>query len=164
MLPPGHQAGANRFFETAVPLLRIHHLLIHMLFAASLFFCLRNRSLLLWISPLLVTIALKAGVHAVLVSQPRYYLVVLALELLVISVAAASMVARENWNVSLRSAFLGIASILVLLAAMNYARNYVNAHDLVLRRPPPVDTIAGEPVASGDRAGTNPVISSSSKR
>jgi hypothetical protein len=163
MLPPGRQAGADRLFETAVPLLRIHRLVVHMLFAASLFFCLRDRSLLLWISPLLVTIALKAGVHAVLVSQPRYYLVVLALELLVISVAAASMVTRENWNVSLRSAVLGIASILVLLAAMNYARNYVNAHALILREPP-VDTIGREPVSFWDRPGTDPEISSSSKR
>jgi hypothetical protein len=103
-----------------------------MLFAGSLFFVLSHRLLLKWITPILVTMALKIGLHAVIVSQSRYYLVVIALEILVISVVWDSMLKKENWKLSLRSVILGIVSILLLIVSMNYAKEYIKTHDIVL--------------------------------
>jgi hypothetical protein len=132
MLPPRYQNNVSRLTKNLLPLLKFYPVMINMLFACSLFFVLSHRLLLKWITPILATIALKIGLHAVIVSQSRYYLVVIALEILVISVVWDSMLKKENWRLSLRSVILGIVSILLLIVSMNYAKEYIKTHDIVL--------------------------------
>jgi hypothetical protein len=131
VLPYQYRKDALMLSNYLAPLLRFYPMFINTLFACSLFFALGQRRLLRWISPILVTIALKTGLHAVIVSQPRYFLVVIALEMLVIAIVWDRMLKKEHWKLSLGSILAGIVTIFLLITAMNSAREYVAKHDLV---------------------------------
>ncbi|HUE99536.1 MAG TPA: hypothetical protein VMN99_09790 [Anaerolineales bacterium] len=131
ILPPRYQNNAVLLTKNLLPMLLLYHMMLHTLFACSLFFSLSHRHLLKWILPIIMTIALKLGLHAVTVSQSRYFLVVVALEILVISIVWDTLLKKENWKMALRSIFIGMLSILLLAAAMYYAREYVKTHDIV---------------------------------
>jgi hypothetical protein len=133
MLPPKYQKNASTLTSNLLPLLQIYPVLVNMLFACSLFFALSHPHLLKLLSPILITIGLKVGLHAVIVSQPRYYLVVIALEILVVAIVWDAMLKKDNWKLSLRSIVLGTMTILLLVAAMNYAKQYIIKHDMVLQ-------------------------------
>lgn len=133
MLPHGYQERAGLLTRNFLPLLGFYPLIINVLFVGSLFFAWHHRDLLKWMIPILVTLVLKLGMHAVIVSQARYYLLVIALEILAISLVSNTMFRKENWKTSLRSLLLGLVSVLILMMAMNYARGYIQTHDLVLR-------------------------------
>jgi len=132
VLPPAYQKDAGVLVMSLSRLLQIYPVAINLLFACSLIFALSHTQLLNWITPLLATIVLKISLHAIIVSQPRYFLVVIALEILVISIVWDAMLKKGNWKLSLRSIILGIVSILILIVAMNYARDYIMKHDIVL--------------------------------
>lgn len=152
VLPYQYRKDALVLSKDLAPILQYYPMLINTLFASSLFFALGHRYLLKWISPMLATIALKVGIHAVVVSQPRYFLVVVALEMLVVAIVWEEMLKRENWKLSLRSLFLGIISIFLLISAMNSAREYVGAHDVVLL---PRDNPSGYSDGVVDYCGVN---------
>lgn len=130
VLPHRYQAGAKALLESLTPLLQFFPSFIHGMFLSAVFFSLFNRQLLKYICPILLTVVFKIGLHAVIVSQPRYFLVVVALEFLVIAVVWGAMLKKENCKLTLRSIFLGIASVFLLIVIMNTAKNYVEKHDL----------------------------------
>ena len=133
VLPPEYQKDAHLLTQNFRSLLRFYPATIHLLFASSLFFAMRYPYLLKWILPVLATIVLKLSLHAAIVSQARYYLLVVALEILVIAIIWDSMLKKENWKWSLRSVISGMISIFFLVAAMNYAKEYIKDHDVVLQ-------------------------------
>ena len=131
VLPHKYRKDAQSLMKNLLPLLKYYPVVINTLFACSLFFALSQRRLLRWISPILVTIALKTGLHAVIVSQPRYFLVVIALEMLVIAIVWDRMLKKEHWKLSLGSILAGIVAVFLLMTAMTSARGYVAKHDVV---------------------------------
>jgi Dolichyl-phosphate-mannose-protein mannosyltransferase len=131
VLPIESQEKASLFTKNLLPLFQVYSIMINMLFAGSLFFALKQRHILKWISPILTTIVLKIGLHAVVVSQSRFYLVVMALEILVIAIVWNSLALKDTWKVSVRSLILGTLSILLMLAARNYAKQYIKSHDIL---------------------------------
>jgi len=130
-LPHRYRKSAKALYESLAPVLQFVPLLIHGLFLSAVFFSFFRRQLLIWISPILLTIAFKIGLHAVIVSQPRYFLVVVALELLVIAIVWDGMLKQENWKLTLRSIFLGVLSVFVLLFIMNSTKEYIEKYDFV---------------------------------
>ena len=148
MLPPGYQKNASRLTNHLLPLFKFYPVVINLLFTSALFFTFSHRHLLKWITPILVTIVLKVGLHAVVVSQARYYLVVIALEILVVSIVWDSMLNKENWKQSLRFVTVGIVTILLLIVFMNYAKGYIKSHDIVLYSPYKLSDYASNTVLS----------------
>jgi hypothetical protein len=65
--------------------MRVHSLLTHALFLSALVFSIREKRLLKLTLPITLTVLLKIGIHAPLVITPRYFLVVIALELMLIA-------------------------------------------------------------------------------
>ncbi len=130
-LPHRYRRNAAALQEKLLPLLQFYPPLIHGLFLSAVFFSFTERRLFKWISPILLTIVLKVGLHAVIVSQPRYFLVIIALEILVIAMIWDIMLKKENWKPALRSIFLGAVSVVVLLIIMNMAKEYIEKYDTV---------------------------------
>jgi hypothetical protein len=130
-LPHAYRKGANALADGMQPLLTFYSIFIHGLFLTATFFILSKRNpLLIWTTPILAGIILKVGLHAVIVSTPRYFLVVEALEMLVIAIAADTMFRKENWGKSLRSALLGIIGVMVFLMVTTQAEKYVKTNDI----------------------------------
>ncbi len=128
-LPQGYSENAKNLQGNLTPLLQFYPQLIHGLFLSAVFYSLFKRQYLKWISPILLTIALKIGLHAVIVSQPRYFLIVEALEILVIAMVLDVMIKRENWELALRSIFLGIVTTFLLVIFVNNAKLYIEKND-----------------------------------
>ena len=135
VLPYQYHEDAVALMKTFFPILKYYPVIANILFASSLFFALSQHYLLKSITPILATIAIKVGIHAVIVSQPRYFLIVVALEMLVIAIVWDKMLTKgkENWSLTLRSILLGIITIFLLMICMNSARVYVAKHDTVLQ-------------------------------
>ena len=131
-LPHRYRKSAAALQKSLIPFFPVYPLLIHGLFLSALFFSFRNRNVLKWISPILLTILFKVGLHAVIVSQPRYFLVVVALEILIIAIVWGEMFRKETWKPALYSVFLGVASVLILIIIMNTAKEYIKKYDMVL--------------------------------
>jgi len=143
VLPHRYRKSAKALQENLTPLLQFYPQFIHGLFLSALFFSLTRIQLLKWISPILLTIALKVGLHAVIVSQPRYFLPVIALEILVIAMVWDAMLERVNWKLTLRSIFLGVVSVFLLIIIMNNAKKYIEKHDVVLQPSYTISTYTG---------------------
>jgi hypothetical protein len=131
VLPHAYRKGANILTDSIKPLLAFYPIFIHGLFLVSVFFIFSKRDpLLKWTASILATIILKIGLHAVIVSQPRYFLVVEALEMLIIAIALDAMTRKENWKKTLRSAVLGLISVAALLVITAQAQKYVQTNDI----------------------------------
>ena len=128
-----YRKSAKALQESLIPLLQFYPQLIHGLFLSAVFFSLSSKQLLKWISPILLTIIFKLGLHAAIVSQPRYFLAVVALEILVIAILWDTMLKKENWKLTLRSIFLGIVSVFLLISIMNTAKEYIEKHDVIFQ-------------------------------
>jgi hypothetical protein len=133
VLPEGYQRSAKALKNATMPVLQFYPFLVQILFAFSVFFASGHGPLLKWISPMLVPIALKFGLHALIVSQARYFLVIVALELLTIAIASEVCFNPETRRLLGRSLFLGALTVLALYIMAVGARDYVWAHDEVAR-------------------------------
>ena len=94
VMPPPLRPRGARLAHLASPLLRIEMMSLLALFLATLLFSWRNPAV--W--ALGAAMACKIGLHAVTVSQGRYFLVVTALQLLAIALGAGEMAARGTWR------------------------------------------------------------------
>jgi hypothetical protein len=129
VLPNEYAKDARNLMNTLGTVLQDYPPIVNMFFACSIFFALSQRYLLKWISPILATIVLKFGLHAVLGSQPRYFLIIIALELLTIAIITEVSFRPQTWEVSIRSLIIGVLCILVLAVLASQASNYVLTHD-----------------------------------
>ncbi len=94
VLPDTDRARADRFIAAAVPWLRRELAALQALFLAALAVGVRRRS-----APILLlatAVALKVAIHAIVVSQGRYFLAATALEILAIAVAAWEVAAGRD--------------------------------------------------------------------
>lgn len=92
LLPVSDQPRALAFAHVAGPPLRIEMALLLALFLAALTLTWRDPAV--W--ALCAAILLKAGIHAVTVSQGRFFLAITALEMLVIALGAREAVRRSS--------------------------------------------------------------------
>ena len=129
VLPNEYKKDALTLMNTLAPIVQVYPTIVNMLFAYSIFFALSQRYLLKWISPILATILLKFGIHAVMVSQPRYFLFIIALELLAFAIITEVSFKSRTWQISIRSLIIGVLSVLALSLLATQARNYVLTHD-----------------------------------
>lgn len=97
-LPAGRQPLAGAVAARATPLLRIEMAIIQALFVASVLVAIRRRNLA--ILALGSAILLKIGIHAVTVSQGRYFVVVTAFELLVIALGVREAALARSGRLS----------------------------------------------------------------
>lgn len=125
-LPPADHPRALAFTRFAAPWLRAEMAVFLALFLASLLLAWRNPAV--WL--LGAAIALKVGVHAVTVSQGRYFLVVTALQILAIALGAREAARRSSLRpVTAALAAGGVVAVGVsLLAPRAVAR--VRARDV----------------------------------
>ena len=129
VLPHPYRKAALALTDGLAPILQFYPMMATALFLSSIFFALSQRYWLKWISPILATILLKIGIHAVIVSQPRYFLVVVALELLTFAMITEMSFKPRNWKISALSLILGILSVWALSSLTVQAQNYVLTHD-----------------------------------
>jgi hypothetical protein len=92
VLPPADHPRALAFARFAAPWLRAEMAILLALFLASLLLACRNPAV--WL--LCAAIVLKIGIHAITVSQGRYFLVVTALQILVIALGAREAARRSS--------------------------------------------------------------------
>jgi hypothetical protein len=128
VMPRELRRNALALRNTLQPLLVIYPLLLQVLFAASVLFAFSHRPLLRLILPILIPILLKIGLHIVVVSQARYFLVVAALEMLAIAVVSEWCFEARQRGLLLRSLLLGALTVLLLLGMALLAQTYVMQH------------------------------------
>lgn len=131
VLPKEYQKSVEAFTNGIAPLLQIYPFLVHILLAFSVYFAISQRPLLKWISPMLLSIILKVGLHAIVVPQPRFFLVVIGLELLTFAVISEVCFKLETRPVFIRSLVLGILSVFAVYQLSIKARDYVWTHDVL---------------------------------
>ena len=127
-LPQELRREALSFRSAVWPILVVYPLLLQILFASAVYFAVGDRSLLKLISPVLVPMLLKVGLHVIIVSQARYFLVVAALEMLAIAVVSESCFDAVLQRRLIRSLALGAVTIVALFALALAARGYVLQH------------------------------------
>ena len=122
LLPRG-----QRFAAHAKPWLAIELAILHTLFLAAgiLAVAWRNRAIL----TICAAIALKAGIHAVTVSQGRYFLPVTAMEILAIALAVEEVLLRRRGRLSAAALATGAAAVLALSLLAPRATGWVLRHD-----------------------------------
>lgn len=116
------------FAQVIAPKLIFSSYLLHVLFLTALFFSLLQRRRFLLILPLFVAALLKLGFHAVIVSQPRYFLTLIVLEILIVGVMSSEMFTRQSWKSVLISAVLGILAFMAIVSLSTKAEQYVYNH------------------------------------
>jgi hypothetical protein len=130
-LPPGYRQKAAAFTKRVSPYLDDWLVLIHTLFLASFFLGLltRNRSILV----IATAIGLKILIHGIIVSQPRFFIVVVALEILVIALGIEDALKDKSIRyVPIAGGAMAVVLLLGVLSAK--AQHYILAHDDVTQR------------------------------
>ena len=102
-----------------------HTLITHTLFLAALAVLARRREAIAYTWPLLLAILLKIGLHAVTVSQARFYLIVLGFEILLISLAIHALWMKFSPKLLGAALLTGIAGYSAIALAGNLSINYV---------------------------------------
>ena len=129
VMPEGYKRSAKALKNVVMPVLQFYPLLVQLLFAIAVFFAGGHRPILKWVGPMLIPIALKFGLHALIVSQARYFLVIVALELLTIAVVSEFCFDQKTRRLLGRSLLLGVLTALALYILAIKARDYVWEHD-----------------------------------
>jgi hypothetical protein len=131
-LPHRFRRNAKLLQENLTSPLYFYTQFIHWLFLSAVFFSFTKAQYLKWISPILLASLLKIGLHAVIVSQPRYSLVVMAMEILVIALVWDGMFKSASFKLILSSIVMGLISMLLLIFVTNAMNSYVKVHDVGL--------------------------------
>lgn len=149
VLPSDFGDRIDSLLNIANPLLRYYPLAVHAVFLASLFFAIWHRGRLFrLISPIAICILLKIGFHAVTVAQPRYFLVVVALELLSIAVIMDEAIKPEWRRLFIGCMIIGILIAFCLFILLSSAETFILTHDdIVSKNFPP---LSGEYRASSE--------------
>lgn len=149
-LPHRYRKSAAALYERMDPVLEFYPWFIHGLFLSAVFFSFTKRDLLKWISPILFAIVLKVGLHAAIVSQPRYFLVVVGMEIMIISIILDAMLKKENWSAAARSVAAGVLVTGLLLGVIALSKQYIQSHDLAgsVRADPASVLLIGPPSTS----------------
>lgn len=93
-LPDGRRPAAAAFRAAARWPLTLWNVLMHAAFVAALVTAVRRRHGA--IAAIVLTMVLKVAIHALIVTQPRFFVPVVALELLVIGLAVDAWVRRDT--------------------------------------------------------------------
>ena len=128
VVPQEQRKAAIGFKNAIMPVLQVYPLLVQIGFATALFFSSGHRTLSKWIWPLLLAALLKVGIHVLIVSQARYFLVVVAVELLTVAVVSEVCFKLEARRKLVYSLLLGVLSVVVLALVAVAANSYVWAH------------------------------------
>jgi len=120
----------DSLLNIANPLLRYYPLAVHAVFLASIFFAIWQRGRLFRLAGLIgITVLLKISLHAVTVAQPRYFLVVVALELLTIAIVMDEAVKPEWRLLFLGWLVMGIVIATCLFMLLSSAETFILSHD-----------------------------------
>ena len=132
VLPSEYKRRSDMFVEKISPFLDAFTVMIHAFFLASLLEGISRRN---WpILAISATILLKIFVHAVIVAQPRYFMSVIALELLIIPLSVDQAIKSKNIGRSVLIT-VGAAAIIFLLAIVALkARAYILTQDDNIQR------------------------------
>lgn len=115
VLPPADRTRADAFIRRTAPWLRFELTCIQALFLAALFVGLWQRSAAVLL--LAAAVALKVGIHAVVVAQGRYFLAATALEILAVVVAAWEVARRREARPAGAALAFGLAAAVLLFLA-----------------------------------------------
>lgn len=132
ILPAALRTSAGTFVRRASPLLRWELGCMLALFLAAAVIGLRHRN-----APILLlglAIALKAGLHGVVVAQGRYFLAVTALEVLAVAAAAWEVARRREAKPAIAALAVGAAGALLLVWLGPRLDAAVRARDLEEQR------------------------------
>jgi len=126
VLPPAAQPRALAFARFASVLLHFEMPLLLALFLASLLLARRRPAV--WL--LAAAIALKVGIHAVTVTQGRYFLASTALQILVIALGAREAAGLSSRRPAVAALALGGAATAAICLLAPAAVAWVRAHDV----------------------------------
>jgi len=134
VLPTNRQEAAQWFTQEISAKLIYLSYLLHIIFLSSVFFSfglfiLRRGSLFLLILPLLTALLLKLAFHAVIVSQPRYFLTVIVLEILIIGIVSSEIFNHHHRKSAIISLLLGIAAFAAIASLSTKAVQFVLTND-----------------------------------
>jgi hypothetical protein len=147
VLGQAYDSRAEDFVASTAPILRNYPLIVHGLFGATIVFGLLLSTRTRWIIlPPLGSIALKTLLHAFTVSQPRYFMVVVAMELLVISVMLFEMIRSHESILLSISLVVGLLGGIGLPLVQDHAQAYILAHTEQIQRAYvfPLSTTGGD--------------------
>ncbi len=128
VLPKEQRKSAIAFKNAIMPVLQIYPFVVQILFATAVFFAHGTTTLSKWIGPILLTALLKVGIHLLIVSQSRYFLVIVALELLTVAIVSEVCFRHEARRKLVYSLLLGVLSVVFLSLIAAKANAYVWAH------------------------------------
>ena len=106
----------------------VHLFIIHSLFLMALFVFFWQSKVFKYTWQVILAILLKLGLHAVTVSQPRYFLIVLAFEILLITVAMDEILKGFSFKLTMSAIAAGILSFSGITVLGNSAKDYVLEH------------------------------------
>lgn len=132
ILPPERAALGRSVVRIVDPFLRFEMGTVLALFLTSLYLGLRWRHRAILV--LAAAVVLKAGIHAVVVYQGRYFLAVTALQLLIIPLAVWEAARRRQLEPALVAAGTAAVAVFVLYAAAGQTMARVHAADVVGQR------------------------------
>jgi len=128
VLPKQAKEHINPFVAWANPILSYYPSVIHAFFIGAIFIIIHKRNLLQITWPVLLTILLKLGLHAVIVSQPRYFLVVIALEMLIISIALDAVLKPYSPKLLISAVVVGCIGMSIFTSLTAIGKEYIITH------------------------------------
>jgi hypothetical protein len=125
-----YQVSANGFVNQVSQPLSWLSSIAHILFIAAVVFLFTKRKSLLIAMPLLLVILLKIGVHAVVVSQSRFYLTSIAVEFLIIGIAVnGGMLDLHNKRSTFTLLIASCLGFIMLVGLTKSGVSYISKHD-----------------------------------
>ena len=130
VLSDSQQKQVQSFTAGILPYLKIYALAIHSLFIAALVFSGRNKNRFILALPVTAIIVLKIAVHAVIVITPRYFLAIIAMELLFVAIMVSEFFVQPNQKFALQATLSGLLLVaFISLYQFPQIRKYIQSND-----------------------------------
>lgn len=126
VLPPENKQNPKTITSNLNYFSKVYSIIIHSAFMVCMVFYFRKKEIFFLTLPVMMAIVLKIAVHAIIVITPRYFLVVIAMELLVIGVMADEFLNPVNRKSAAFSALAGF-----LFVAYLYIQPYQQLKEFV---------------------------------
>lgn len=121
---------ATLFISKTDSWIKLPALLVQFFFFSSLFYVIFvERRKLLTVLPVLMVIFLKVSIHSVIVSEPRYYLTVIALQIVVFSVLVDGILLTRKTGPIFLGVLFGGGMVAGLIFLAQYAQKTIDMYD-----------------------------------
>jgi hypothetical protein len=128
VLSTAYREQADRLITSLGPMLTYYPVVLHGLFAAAVLLVVLVGGEERWaVLPLLGTVIIKLGLHSVSVAQPRFFVVVLAIEMLAVAILLGRLIRFRSGTI------VGVCVATGLLASVGVLRLQTEAEEYIMR-------------------------------